>query len=202
MKKLITTFGAFLLLCQLYAQTDMYFGLKAGFNLSTQKVDNPAASYSMRPGFNGGAIFYFSFPNFVIQPEVIFSNQGTNITWNDEKLYAVFNYVSIPILFKYVLKKSGISIGIGPQLGFLLCNKSNYHPITNEKYDEQHYTTAYKSTDFLLAFGLGWDSEKNWLVDVRYSLGLISINDYNGIPDTKNRVISINVAYRLVKLNK
>jgi len=202
MKKLMVMMVTCVLVTSLGAQTDIYFGLKAGLNLSSQKVDNPLASYSMRPGFNGGIFFYFAFPNFVIQPEVLFSNQGTNIKFNDEKLYAVFNYISVPIMFKYVLKSSGVSFELGPQIAFLLCNTSNYHPIINQKFEEQHYTTAYKSTDFLIAFGIGWDSKKNWMVGVRYSLGLTSINNYDGVPDTKNRVLSINVGYKIVKLNK
>lgn len=201
MKKLIVIAVACFLVTGLMAQTDIYVGLKAGLNLSTQKVDNPLASYSMRPGFNGGILFYFAFPKFVLQPEVIFSNQGSNIKFNDETLYTKFNYVSIPIMVKYVLK-SGVSFELGPQIGFLLCNKSNYHPISNIKFEEQSYTSAYKSTDFLISFGVGWESKKNWMVGARYSLGLTSINDYDGIPDTKNRVISINVAYKIVKLNK
>ncbi|MCF6171821.1 MAG: PorT family protein [Bacteroidales bacterium] len=186
----------------LSAQNDIYFGLKAGLNLSSQKVDNPMASYSLRPGFTGGFLFYFQLKDFAIQPEVIFSQQGSNITFNDEKLYAVFTYFSIPIIFKYVLKKSGISFQAGPQIGFLSCAKSNYHPIAKLKYEEQYYTTAYKTTDFLLSFGIGWESKKNWIIDARYSLGLTPVNNYDGIPDTKNRVISITVGYKIVKLNK
>ncbi|NOX86308.1 MAG: PorT family protein [Chlorobi bacterium] len=201
MKKLIVISVFCLLITGLRAQTDIYFGVKAGLNLSSQKVDNPVASYTMRPGFNGGVLFYFGFPNFILQPEVLFSSQGSNIKFNDERLYTVFSYVSIPIMFKYVLKQ-GISFEAGPQIGFLLCNKSNYHPIANQKFDEQYYTTAYKTTDFLLSFGIGWESKKNWMVDIRYSLGLTSINNYDGIPDTKNRVLSINVGYKIVKLNK
>ncbi len=201
MKKLIITVVVCCMFTSLWAQTDIYFGVKAGLNLSTQKVDNPMANYTMRPGFNGGVLFYFGFPNFVLQPEVIFSIQGSNIKFNDEKLYTVFSYVSIPVMFKYVLKQ-GISFELGPQIGFLLCNKSNYHPITNQKFDEQYYTTAYKTTDFLISFGVGYESKKNWMVGVRYSLGLTSINNYEGIPDTKNRVLSINVGYKIFKINK
>ena len=189
------------LITGLVAQTDIYFGFKAGMNLSTQKVDNSLASYSMRPGYNAGVLFYFAFPKFVLQPEILLSNQGTNIKFNGEKLYSRFNYLSIPIMLKYVLK-SGISFEVGPQIAFLLCNKSDYHPIANQKFKEQRYTTAYKSTDFLISFGVGWEAKKNWMFGARYSLGLTSINDHKDIPDTKNRVFSINVGYKIIKINK
>jgi len=201
MKKLIMILVACSFLTSLEAQTDIYWGMKAGLNLSTQKVDNPLASYSMQPGFNVGAFFYFAFPKFVIQPEILLSQQGANIEFEGEDLYTRFRYLSVPIMFKHVLK-SGVRFELGPQIGFLLCNKSNYHPILNTKFEEQSYTSAYKSTDFLIAFGVGWESKKKWIVGARYSLGLTSINDHEGIPDTKNQVLSINVGYKIVKFNK
>ena len=201
MRKLFLVVVALLFGSFLYAQNEIYIGPKAGLNLATQTVDNPLASYSLRPGFTGGAFVEFDFGNYSIQPEVLFSVQGSSIEAHGDDLYASFRYTAIPIMLKYELM-SGISILAGPQIGFLMCATSDYHPILNKKFKEQHYTTAYKSTDFLIAFGFGWQSDRNLNIDARYSLGLSSIDDFAGVPDTKNSVMSITVGYRLLTLNE
>ncbi|WP_033961891.1 porin family protein [Psychroserpens jangbogonensis] len=200
MKKiLILLLAIFISSSSIWSQNDIYFGIKSGLNLSTQDVNNSLTSYSKRPGFTGGAFFLFDFSDFSIQSEFTFSQQGADITFDNEDLYGKFSYLNVPILFKYSLN-SGINFQAGPQIGFLLCAKSNYHPILKQKYKEQSYTKAYKSVDFSASFGVGWESKKNILIDARYNLGLSSINDNEGVPDTKNNVISITIGYKLMNL--
>ncbi len=201
MKKVLILLAAVFTIPGISAQTNSHFGLKAGLNLATQNVDNTLATYSNRPGFIGGIFYQIEFSDFSIQPEVVFSQQGTNISSNGADLYSKLNYTSIPIILKYQLN-SGVNFQFGPQIGFLMCAKSNYHPILNQEYKEQVYTTAYSTTDFLLAFGVGWKSDNNITIDARYNLGLTSINNYEGVPDTKNNLFSITVGYVIFSSNQ
>ncbi len=104
-------------------------------------------------------------------------------------------YINIPILIKYEVIP-GVSLQLGPQIGFLTCMESDYHPVAKQPFDEQSYTKAYKKTDYGIVAGAGYESGK-WLFDARYYYGLADIADYPGLAETKNRVVSLSVGYKI-----
>jgi len=181
------------------AQNQYHFGVLAGGNLASQSIDDTVASYSFKPGFQIGLFARFDFENFSLQPELQLSQIGTNILFGNNKYYARFRYLSIPILFEYPVNEA-ISLMAGPQVGFLLCARSDFHPIVKEPYKEQIYTSAYKKTDFGLSAGASWSSGNNFFVDLRYYLGLSDISNYAGLSSTKNRALELSIGYHI--LNK
>jgi hypothetical protein len=181
------------------SQPKISAGLKAGLNLSSQSIDYSGADYSALPGFQAGAFGHVKFTHWAIQPEVVYSMQGTRIKTGDTSLDATFSYVNVPVVVKYFFVPR-FAVAFGPQLGFLTCAKSDYHPVTKEPYPEQVYTRAYKKTDFGLSAGLTWEAYEGWQVDLRYTLGLTSINDFPDVAETKNNVMQVTVGYRLIKI--
>ena len=173
-------------------------GIKAGINLSSQTVDDDA-EYGYSPGFQVGGFAQIKLTSIAIQADLMYSQQGSSVESGGEDLKTTASYFNVPITVKYSIIPS-LNVQVGPQIGFLSCVKSDYHPVTHQPFQEQHYTKAYKGTDFGVNVGVGWNAPMGIMVEARYYLGLSDISDYEGVESTKNRVIQLTVGYTLFKL--
>jgi hypothetical protein len=135
-----------------------------------------------------------------IQPEVIFSKQGSKVTVNSTDFDANFDYFNVPIILK-LYTVAGINIQVGPQFGFVSGAK---FPISSGQGSQtlQDITNQLKGSDISVALGLGWDLPFGLSIDGRYNLGVSKVNNTGSIPDIKNQVIQVSVGYRLFKLGK
>jgi hypothetical protein len=118
MKKIFITFIlSILCLNGLYAQESalVRFGAKAGFNMTKWGGDfNKKDKTSFLPGFHAGGVAEMMLsPKWSIQPELLFSFEGTNTELLDD-IRAM--YIKIPVLFYYNFRTGPgrLSPGIGP----------------------------------------------------------------------------------------
>lgn len=168
-----------------FGQTKIDIGIKGGLNFSKLDVSN--VSSSSKTGYHAGGYALFRIKKIGIQPEVIFSEQGSVVdleNWNSK-------YLNIPLIFKYYLL-AGLNLQAGPQFGFL--NKAEL--------DGQDVKDLLKSSDISLGLGLGWDTPFRLSFDARYNLGLSEINDVPGSETIKNQVFQISVGISLIKFGK
>lgn len=201
MKKLNLTvlIGAMILASSsAFAQGEFAIGIKGGLNFANVNTSSAGATYDSRTGFNAGAFLLLKFGKVGIQPEVLFSQQGTKLKYYGNSIDQNFSYVNIPIIVKlYTI--AGINIQVGPQFGFLTNSptaqtiQSGGNTITVDQ--------AYKKSDVSAALGLGWDLPFGLTVDARYNLGLTKVNDDAGA-DVKNQVWQLSVGYKLFKIGK
>lgn len=69
--------------------------------------------------------------NFSIQPELLYAQQGTKISFSDEvtnshyKSTIDLNYLNIPVMLKYYVLKV-LSVQAGPQIGIPLKANNKY----------------------------------------------------------------------------
>ena len=168
------------------ANAQIQFGIKAGANFAT--VSNFEGSKTM-VNFNGGALVKIPLADALsLQPEVVYSGQGAK--FDGGKL--ALTYINIPVLVKYSLPV-GVFFETGPQLGLRMSAK-----LKVDGQDDQDFKDATKSTDFSWAFGAGYMiPDINLGVDVRYNLGLASINKESGDGSSKNGVFQVGVFYLL-----
>lgn len=172
-------------------------GVKAGATLATQTVDDGTSDYGVKPGLLAGGYIRYVFSTLALQMDVVYSQQGASIDYQNDKFSSTFKYINLPVILQYQVAPSWI-LQAGPQVGFLTCVKSDFHPVTHAPYDEQTYTKAYKKTDFGVALGGGWaPPDKKLIIELRYYVGLSSINDYAGVAQTKNNVLQLTLGYRL-----
>ncbi|MDA6069426.1 PorT family protein [Flavobacterium sp. AC] len=168
------------------------FGIKGGLNISTL-VGGDVEDTKSLVGFHvGGFAEIKIFDKFFIQPELLYSTQGTKVdgplgTDADLKL----NYLNIPVLAKYYIVDK-FSVEAGPQLGILLSAKANGS-------DFKDYT---RSVDFGFNIGAGYNFTDNLSVGLRYTIGLSPITD-NEIDNTedyydsaKNSNLALSLAYK------
>jgi hypothetical protein len=191
---------------QAYSQAEVAIGIKAGPNFST--VDTKASAgenYKNRAGFHGGAFVLIKAAKIGIQPEVIFSQQGSKVEINSQNFESNFSYVNIPIMLK-LYTVAGINIQAGPQFGFITNAET---PIQDQlspgTYRVEDVKDKMKSSDFTLGLGLGWDLPFGLTLDARYNLGLSKIYEdapRNQTEDAKNQVFQFSLGYKLIRLGK
>jgi hypothetical protein len=185
------------------AQTQI--GPKAGVNIANLgggDADNLIGeSLDSKTGFSGGLFFMYQFNNmFAIQPEAFYSMKGATYSEGGEELTLTLDYIEVPLLIKLLIPVEGSnvrpSIFAGPAVGFNTTSKAKIE--VNGQSEEEDLKEDTKSTDFSLAFGggVGFMVGKNELgVDVRYILGLSTIDDSSDAWDLKNNVINFNVYF-------
>lgn len=199
-KNIITIISLMLVGSAAYSQASVAIGIKGGLNFANLNVSSASAAYSSRTGYHGGAFVLLKFGKIGIQPELIFSKQGSTVNIQTTNFESNYDYLNIPIVLK-LYTVAGINIQVGPQFGFLT---SATGPLTSggSGYTVQNIKDKLSGSDISAALGLGWDAPFGLSVDARYNLGLSKANDTGSIPDQKNQVIQVSVGYKLFKLGK
>ena len=171
-------------------------GIKGGPNFANIDADKSLAdNYDSRTGFHLGAFVQYRGERVGIQPEILFSQQGSTLKYSGSPdVKSNFSYVNIPVVVKlYTI--AGINLQVGPQIGFL----------TTADVNDQDVKDELKKTDFSLVMGVGWDLPFGLTIDGRYNLGLSDINDSVGqgsgasVGTIKNQVWQISVGYKIFK---
>lgn len=181
----------------------MQIGPKAGLNLATLTGDDVEDADS-KTGFAGGLFFMYKISNmFAIQPEAYYSMKGATDKFDFEGVtidvtYSL-DYIEVPLLFKLLIPIENSSLNpaifAGPFVGF---NTTAKVKAEAEGQSAEEDMEDVKSTEFGLAFGggLGFPVGTNELgFDVRYILGLSTIDDSAAEADVKNNVINFNVYF-------
>src|SRR5689334_22226541 len=164
-KTILTLMLAGAAMCS-FAQAQFSAGLKGGLNFANLDVSNLEGTYNNRTGYHIGAFTLFKFTKIGIQPEIVFSEQGSKVKISGSDIESNFSYVNIPVILK-LYTVAGINLQAGPQWGFL----------TSAKFDDENIKDNLKSTDFGLALGAGWDLPFGLTIDGRYNLGLKNVSD-------------------------
>ena len=189
----------------------MTIGVKGGLNLATFNGRDEEGTTTRVGALGGGFMCYNVTETFLgIQPELLFSMKGADVTDTDASLH--FNYLEIPVLLKLRLFTEGKikpSFLIGPALGVLLS-------ATSQSGDSSADTKQYlKTLDFGIVVGasVGYEMAKNVaFIEARYEAGLGTVWDYTdeelralgeaaGLqgpieqPEMKNGVFSLMLGY-------
>ncbi len=199
-KLLLVAISAIVGMQSAYSQASVAIGIKGGLNFAKLDVSQSVGeTYKSRTGYHAGAFVLFKFGKIGLQPELLFSKQGTKYTFNTQDTDANFDYINIPVILK-LYTVAGINLQLGPQIGFLSSAqaKSTIAGVTTTT----DVKSFYKNNDISLAMGLGWDLPFGLTIDARYNLGLNKVNDGSNNQDTKNQVIQISAGYKLFKLGK
>lgn len=168
-------------------------GIKAGLNLANQ--NSSSTSTTSLVGYHGGFYLTLMFSEHLgLQPEILYSAQGSKSTVFSTTVSQKFDYVTIPVLIRYNLNQL-LSFHAGPQLGLLTAakyvNGSNSIDIKDN----------IKSTDVGVAAGATVDLPFGLNFTLRYILGLSDINDSGSSTTIKNNNLQVSVGYRLFGKN-
>ncbi len=167
-----------------YGSSKINLGAKVGLNLATLTGD--IDNNKTLTGFHiGGMAEFLLNDSFAIQPELLFSAQGTKFD-SDDKIK--LSYINVPIMAKYYATE-GLSIEAGPQIGFLVNSEQE---VEGRTFDFNNVSEI----DFGLNFGLGYTLHSGLNFSARYNVGLSNIIDVDGsTEDIKNGVFQFSLGY-------
>jgi hypothetical protein len=173
----------------LSASAQIQFGVKANYNLTTLSTSY-SSELKSKSGFSGGVLALVPlFNTFYLQPEIVYSGQGTSFTYSGVNATLNYNYLNVPVLFKFQ-HASGFFAETGPQVGFLLSANLKANGMTTDAKDDT------QSVDFSWAFGIGYKiPDVNLGIDVRYNLGLTNTAKDSGSDTEKNSVFQFGLFY-------
>ncbi len=104
MKKIVFVAAA-LLMVGIYSQAQVKFGIKAGVNFykfSGSDAKIGSVSPKFQPGVAGGAFANLTVSEqFSVQPELLFSMEGSKYEESGDKLMYKTNYLNIPVMAQY-----------------------------------------------------------------------------------------------------
>ena len=184
MKKLILLLG-FVAINYISSGQKIDIGIKGGVNFS--KLEIPDIHTSNKTGYHLGAYSLFKFGNLGLQPEFIFSQQGSKVDLGDWDT----KYINIPIILKIYLG-GGFNLQAGPQFGFL--NKAEL--------DGNSIKDDLKNADVSIGLGVGWDTPVGLKLDARYNLGVTDNSDDPAYETIKNQVFQLSLGFGIFKLGK
>ncbi|NOS91470.1 MAG: PorT family protein [Cyclobacteriaceae bacterium] len=199
MKKGVITVLFVLVGLSAFSQAQVAIGIKGGLNFANIDASSLNAAYNSRTGYHAGAFVLVKLGKIGIQPELIYSKQGSTVRINSVDIESNYDYFNIPIVLK-LYTVAGINIQLGPQFGFASGNIP-YTSVTGQGQTVTLYDKL-KGSDISAALGLGWDAPFGLTFDARYNLGLTKINEGLLAKDVKNQVIQISVGYKLFKFGK
>ena len=199
MKKIILAAAAVFAFGSANAQ-ETKFGVKGGLNIANLSGD--IEDNSSKVGFHvGGFVEIKVSDKFSVQPELLFSTQGTKVeeSGNNFSSKSTLNlsYLNIPVMAKYYVAE-GFSLEAGPQIGFLTAAKADFTTTQSgiTVSGDEDVKDSFESIDFGVNFGAGYDFTKNLSAGLRYNLGLANIAKDSGDEKISNNVLSVSLGYK------
>lgn len=196
---------------QTHAQS--YLGFRGGLNWATISIQSEGFDLSLERILGLNAAFFAEIglsKEIAIQPEIQYLQKGWRQNFGffvEEDNFIKFNYVEIPVLFKYRFGNlegiNGYAI-LGPSIGYALSGKirDGFSSETEQlDFDE---ADGFSRSDFSLVFGAGGNfpaGPGSIVFDIRYNWGITSLFSEEsdlGIEDGKvyNRALNFSLGYR------
>ncbi len=181
---------------------EFHFIPKVGMNIANMtNSDGADPRIGLNIGVNGEFVLT---ERFSLEPGVYYSMQGAKKSESGVTATLKNDYVNIPVLGKVYAYK-GLNFFAGPQIGFLVNSKASgsYSGISVDVDTKD----AFKTVDFALVFGAGYQTDLGLNFSVNYNLGLANTFDtgsfdFGGQPinmegeNSKNSVFQVNVGWR------
>jgi len=186
--KNIIYFLVIIFTCSLVNAQDITFGLKAGASYgkikSSESAENDHNNPVLGPVFGVVADIPID-EKFSVQPELLYFPAGYFFDYSTEGFTSEYkgklNYLSIPIMGKYDVK-DGFYLEAGPYISYLLSATEDEESDFMEEYlikssKSVDKTDDFKSIDFGLGIGAGYEMESGLYFNARYIFGLADINN-------------------------
>ncbi|WP_353125482.1 porin family protein [Parapedobacter pyrenivorans] len=212
MKKITFTLLFLALATVMYAQ-DFHFGVTAGPNLSTVKLNMKSGDVDQPKsviGFHIGAFAEWSLTDKIsLRPELSYQTVGYRYP-PEEELYGYrhkSNYISLPVMVRYSISEK-LKVGLGPYVSAKLVAKYKYIPSSEEDKENAEegwfdYTDVdndeFNPVDYGLCAGVGYQVLPKLGVALGYNYGLSNIFNTEGTDGSKahNRYFRLGLSYTI-----
>lgn len=170
---------------QVQAQ-ELSYGPKAGINVASLGGDTNFAGLDSRVSFHiGGFVEIPLMGKFSLQPELLYSSQGTSWNFAGANEDLKLDYINVPVMGKYNIV-AGLSGELGPVFGFLVSAESGSEDVKD----------SFSTFDAAVAIGASYKLDMGVFFGLRYNAGLIDIWDDETVTvENKNNVFQISAGY-------
>lgn len=207
MKKLLYICTMLAAVSQLNAQDlTPKIGIKAGVNFSNYYIDD-VSDQDLKTAFHFGMFIKSPVNERVsIQPEVLFSQKGSTLYYDNARgrgtLDLTVNYIDVPVLLRVDLVP-GFYISAGPYFSFLINSTiKDADPDGDINFEEELDKSDFNNFDWGLSGGLGFEIGA-FNLGARYNYGLVTVGkEQENIlgqryryPDGKNSVTQVFVGF-------
>ncbi|MEN9335228.1 MAG: hypothetical protein RLZZ500_215 [Bacteroidota bacterium] len=158
------------------------FGLKAGVNFANYQGGNVQnIDFNTLTSYHAGLVTEVKlFENFALQPEFLYSTQGSELKGLGTQVKNELGYLSVPVLVKFYLTKNRLSLELGPQASVLVNQRNNVNLGDSNTFD------------FAVAGGLSYKITNGLFVSGRYTAGL---TEPKRDATVKNAVVQFSLGY-------
>jgi hypothetical protein len=206
MKKLFLVLITFSFVTTVNSQI-LKLGIKGGASV-VNFVGDDANNTESFVTFHAGAVSELKLSKkFALQPELIYSQQGSSRTTRTETpIESSLNfsdielsYVQVPLLAKFYITNK-LSFEIGPRIGFLLSAKDDFSFRTdnNRTEGEVDIKDSIKNADLSFVLSLSHFFGKKFFVNTRYNIGTSNI--FEDDTNIKNAVFQCSIGYLFLNL--
>ncbi len=179
MKKLLLFIAVMLFTLTSVQSQEFRMGAKAGLNVASLGGDSyygGLGSLGSRTSFHiGGLVEIPLMGKFSIQPELLYSSEGSDWSFgtlgDDTKL----DFVRVPIMVKFYVIE-GLSAEAGPVFGVLVNAEGTYYDNNGDLVngDAKDY---YRSFDAQFGIGASYRLNMGVFFSLRYNKGLLNVNE-------------------------
>ncbi len=179
MKKILLFIAVTVLTFSVAQSQEFRIGAKAGLNVASLGGDSyygGLGSLGSRTSFHiGGLVEIPLMGKFSLQPELLYSSEGSAFSFgalgDDTKL----DYIRVPILAKFYIIE-GLSAEAGPVFGVLVNAEGNYYN-DDDIFVRGDAKDIYKSFDAQFGIGASYRLNMGFFFSLRYNKGLLSVNE-------------------------
>ncbi len=180
------------------AQEYWNFGIKGGVNFTNMSSDGFEDNNS-RTGFHLGVLAEIPVSDrFSIQPEALYSTQGTEATrmFAGENVTGEYqlDYVQVPLIAKFYLI-DGLALEAGPSFNFLVEEEYDFE---SDIVDFESDTEMASTFEFGGAIGASYKFNNGFFLNGRYVLGFTDAFDSDNFDDDaiKNNGFQLGVGFQ------
>jgi hypothetical protein len=169
MKKLLLFIAVTVLSFTAAQSQEFRLGAKAGLNVASLGGDSyGVGSLGSRTSFHvGGLVEIPLMGKFSVQPELLFSSEGSNWTFTGLDDNLKLDYVRVPVLAKFYIIE-GLSAEAGPVFGVLVNAKND---------DGDDIKENFKTFDAAFGIGASYRLDMGVFFSLRYNKGLLNVNE-------------------------
>lgn len=179
MKKLLLFITVMLFALTSVQSQEFRMGAKAGLNVASLGGDSyygGLGSLGSRTSFHiGGLVEIPLMGKFSLQPELLYSSEGSDWSFGTSGEDTKLDYVRVPVLAKFYIIE-GLSAEAGPVFGVLVNAEGNF-------YDKNGYLVSgdvkdiYRSFDAQFGIGASYRLNMGVFFSLRYNKGLLNVNE-------------------------
>ena len=126
MKRTIATLILLVLGTSISQAQMLKFGVKGGLNFANYTGGEiSGVDFKTITSYHAGVVMELKvFENFAIQPELLYSTQGSELDGLGDQIKNELGYISLPVLAKFYLTKDKLSLELGPQASVLVSERN------------------------------------------------------------------------------